>query len=87
MKTKAARKNDIAKRNVNLEVYKRLSRSSHVSFALMSHVKQLKPEGEILYLCLGEIFSYLHDDIAFVLRETKKDGYYDWFLKNHKIQE
>lgn len=84
MKTKAARKNAVEKRNVSVEVYRRLSRSSRVSFALGLHVRELKTNGDIFMLCLGDMFSYLHDDISYVLRETKKGGAYDCFLKNHK---
>ncbi|HAT1685002.1 TPA: hypothetical protein I8Y21_005831 [Klebsiella oxytoca] len=84
MKNKFSRKKSVEERNVSVEIYRRLNRSSRVAFALGLHVRDLKLEGDIFMLCIGDIFSYLHDDISYVLHETKKGGAYDCFLKNHK---
>ncbi|ENI9398323.1 hypothetical protein AB0R35_001282 [Salmonella enterica subsp. enterica serovar Bareilly] len=74
MKNKSARKIAVEKRNVSVEIYRRLKRSSRVAFALGLHVGDLKSEGDIFMLCLGDMFSYLHDDISYVLHETEKGG-------------
>ncbi|EDH6864460.1 TPA: hypothetical protein MPK85_000836 [Salmonella enterica] len=84
MKNNIAENEDVQKANTSVEIYRRLNRSSRLSFALGLHVHNLSMSDSMLTLCIGDILSYLHDDIAFVLRETKKGGAYDDFLESSK---
>lgn len=84
MENNIAENEDIQKRNTSVEIYRRLNRSSRLSFALGLHVHSLSMGDSMFTLCIGDILSYLHDDIDYVLRETKKKGAYDEFLESSK---
>lgn len=81
MENNIAENEDIQKASTSVEIYRRLNRSSRLSFALGLHVHNLSMSDSMLTLCIGDILSYLHDDIAFVLRETKKGGLMMTFWK------
>ncbi|ECV2983042.1 Derepression protein [Salmonella enterica] len=84
MENNIAENEDIQKRNTSVEIYRRLNRSSRLSFVLGLHVHDLSMGDSIFTLCIGDILSYLHDDIDYVLKETKKGGAYNDFLESSK---
>ncbi|HIF3406964.1 TPA: hypothetical protein ACXZXJ_000118 [Salmonella enterica] len=84
MKEKYLNKEDIKKLNTSVEIYRRLQRSSVISFCAELHAEQVSSEDVNFTVLLLKILSYVNDDINYALRETKKLGLYDCFMKNNE---
>lgn len=68
--------------HLSIEAYHKLNRANAVSQFVGLDVAQRETAG-LHQLCMPHIFSYLHDDISFVLEELKTKGLCRDFLVLH----
>jgi len=68
--------------HLSIEAYHKLNRASTVSQLVGLDIGQRETAG-LHQLCMPHIFSYLHDDIRFVLEELKTKGLCRDFLAPH----
>ncbi|ECJ2271772.1 hypothetical protein FNI55_06655 [Salmonella enterica subsp. diarizonae] len=76
----------IKKRNASIEINKRLYRAGKISHLM--HILSLKDHNyndSVFCCCMGEVFSYLYDDIHYIQDELKGDSLMSWGEWNNKI--
>ncbi|HHP3382596.1 TPA: hypothetical protein ACWV4W_004023 [Salmonella enterica subsp. enterica serovar Muenchen] len=86
MKNNTTKSEMIKKRNVSIEINKRLYRADKISHFM--HILSLKDHNyndAVFCRCMGEVFSYLSDDIHYIQNELKGDSLISWGEWNNKI--
>ncbi|EKA8883110.1 hypothetical protein OMO56_003404 [Salmonella enterica] len=72
MKKRYSKAEMIKKRNSDLEINKRLHRMQMLSLSMSCALIGNPSKGERISMCMGELFSYLHDDALYVWNELNK---------------
>jgi hypothetical protein len=72
--------------HLSIEAYHKLNRASAVSQFVGSDLQQREMSG-LHQLYIPQIFSYLHDDISFVLEELKAKGLCQEFMAQSGVSE
>ncbi|ENU7733950.1 hypothetical protein ACE3YX_000424 [Salmonella enterica] len=86
MKNNTIKSEMIKKRNSSLEINKRLRRAGKISrFMHTLSMKDHNYNDVIFCCCMGEVLSYLSDDIHYIQDELKGDFLLSWDEWNRKI--
>ncbi|EAX2704472.1 TPA: hypothetical protein RPE44_002175 [Salmonella enterica] len=72
MKKRHSKAEIIKKRNSDLEINKRLHRMRVLSLSMSCALIGNPSTGKRISMCMGELFSYLHDDALYVWNELNK---------------
>ncbi|EGT9165408.1 Derepression protein [Salmonella enterica] len=88
IQTVSARRDDLntLREHLSIEAYHKLNRASTITQFVGLDLGQRELTG-LHQLCMPHIFSYLHDDISFVLEELKGKGLCRDFLTQQGLRE
>ncbi|EIO1437855.1 hypothetical protein LOV73_004067 [Salmonella enterica] len=90
MKKRYSKAEMIKKRNSDLEINKRLHRMRMLSLSMSCALIGNPSKGERISMCMGGLFSYLHDDALYVWNELNKrklGGVKGWYENQKKIAD
>ncbi|EAA8033409.1 hypothetical protein GX90_04735 [Salmonella enterica subsp. enterica] len=90
MKKKYSKAEMIKKRNSDLEINKRLHRMQVLSLSMSCALIGNPSTGKRISMCMGELFSYLHDDALYVWNELNKrklGGARGWYENQKEIAD
>ncbi|ELS9555473.1 hypothetical protein R6Z80_003367 [Salmonella enterica] len=90
MKKRYSKAEIIEKRNSDLEINRRLHRMQMLSLSMSCALIGDPSAGERISMCMGELFSYLYDDVLYVRSELNKrnlGGVRGWYENQKEIAD